>query len=348
MKAFRQLGFLKLPLQRAQAAPEDHRVLALFRNRAELKKAFGDLKEEVERLKDRVKQQEGVTRRVRETLGALEQRLGVDETAYPALVFYQLRRLWKSGHDQLERFVGELAAQQEERERRAHLAEHNRRQFARRQSAEQHLHVVRELCAQANQRVATLERERAALRRFWHFFKRRALEQILARARAEAAAAEASFASACQSAAELAAEQAPEFPGLSLQARRLINLTVIAYAEVMCASLTALPLLVMRAREATQHREVIDEYGTRAECLALMHQIQRAETLLGARTRFGREIRARLVHLRRAAQYRAEEDTVPMAESFSDSAEHPSAAAPEGIPNVLAEDTWNIHSVLLG
>jgi hypothetical protein len=41
------------------------------------------------------------------------------------------------------------------------------------------------------------------------------------------------------------------------------------------------------------------------------------------------------------------QDTVPTAESFSDSAAHPSAAAPAGIPNVLAEDTWNIHGVLL-
>ncbi len=347
MKAFRQLGFLKLPFQRAQTAPEDHRVLALFRNRAELKKAFGDLKEEVERLKDRIKQQEGVTRRVRESLAALEQRLGVNETAYPALAFYQLRRLWQSGHELLERFAAELTAQQEERERRQHLAEHNRRQFARRQSAEQHLKVVRELAAQARERVTALERERAELRRFWHFFKRRALEHSLGRARAEAAAANVSFEAAGRSVAQITAESAPEFPGLSLQARRLINLTTIAYAEMMCARLTALPLLVMRAREASQHREVIDEYGTRAECLALMNQIQRAEALLGAHSSFSRDIRARLRSLRPLAQYRDPQDTIPMAESLSGAPGNPAAAPPEGIPNVLAEDTWNIHSVLL-
>ena len=49
MKAFRQLGFLKLSLGH-ESAPEDHRVLALFRNRAELKKAYGDLREEIDRL----------------------------------------------------------------------------------------------------------------------------------------------------------------------------------------------------------------------------------------------------------------------------------------------------------
>ena len=91
MKALRQLGFLKLSLRPDGAPDEDHRVLALFRNRAELKKAYGGLQDEVYRLKDLIKQQEGATQRVQEMLGALEVRLGAPETAYPALVFYQLR-----------------------------------------------------------------------------------------------------------------------------------------------------------------------------------------------------------------------------------------------------------------
>ena len=99
MKALRQLGFLKLSLRPPDAPPEDdHRVLALFRNRAELKKAYGDLQEETFRLKDLVKQQEGATQRVQDMLNALEGRLGAADTAYPALVFYQLRRLWQSVH----------------------------------------------------------------------------------------------------------------------------------------------------------------------------------------------------------------------------------------------------------
>src|ERR1700758_5852403 len=140
MKALRQLGFLKLSLRPDVPLEEDHRVLALFRNRAELKKAYGDLQEESFRLKDLVKQQEGATQRVQEMLNALEGRLGIAETAYPALVFYQLRRLWQSGRELITQFVAELARQQEERERRAHLAQHNRQQFERGKEAEQQLH----------------------------------------------------------------------------------------------------------------------------------------------------------------------------------------------------------------
>ena len=44
MKALRQLGFLKLSLRADGAPEEDHRVLALFRNRAELKIAEREIK----------------------------------------------------------------------------------------------------------------------------------------------------------------------------------------------------------------------------------------------------------------------------------------------------------------
>jgi len=99
MKALRQLGFFKLPFRQDEPEHEDGRVLALFRNRAELKKAYGELQDEIYRLKDRIKQQEGATQRVQEMLNALELRLGIPDSAYPALVFYQLRKLWQSGRE---------------------------------------------------------------------------------------------------------------------------------------------------------------------------------------------------------------------------------------------------------
>ena len=149
MKALRQLGFLKLNLRQDIPLEEDHRVLALFRNRAELKKAYGDLQEETFRLKDLIKQQEGATQRVQEMLNALEGRLGVAESAYPALVFYQLRRLWQTGREMVAAFVADLARQQDERERRTHLAQHNREQFARRQELEGELQAAQALQAEA-------------------------------------------------------------------------------------------------------------------------------------------------------------------------------------------------------
>jgi len=351
MMALRQLGFLKVNLRREDPAAEDHRVLALFRNRAELKKAYGELQEEIYRLKDRIKQQEGATQRVQEMLSALEGRLGLSETAFPALVFYQLRRLWQTGHELIEKFLAELVAQRDERERRQHLAEHNRRVFAKRQGAEQRLRGAEQLAAEAAARVADLEGQRGRLRRFWHYFKRRALEQAVSQARAAVAAAEVALGAARAAAEEVASEPVPEFPGLSLEARRAINIAAIAYAEVLCLRL-ARTRLVMQAREATRHREATDEYGSRSECEALMNQIEGADDLLRGRASLAQEVKQRSERLQQVARYRAATDAAPTAESLAFSEGDALGGTPAGLaaarmPNVLAEDTWDLYRVLL-
>ncbi|MGB6488394.1 MAG: hypothetical protein WBE91_16075, partial [Steroidobacteraceae bacterium] len=341
MMALRQLGFLKVNFRRDDPAEEDHRVLALFRNRAELKKAYGELQEEIYRLKDRIKQQEGATQRVQEMLSALEGRLGLSDTAFPALVFYQLRRLWQAGHELIEKFVAELVAQQDERERRQHLAEHNRRVFAKRQASEQRLRGAEQLAAEEVARVADLEGQRGRLRRFWHYFKRRALEQTISQARAAVAAADVDLRAAREAVEEIEREPVPEFPGVSLDARRAINIAAIAYAEMLCLRLVRTQL-VMQAREATRHREATDEYGSRAECEALMKQIERADDLLRGRASVAQEVKQRSERLQQVARYRAATDAAPTAESLAFSGGDALAGTPGGLaaarmPNVLAE-----------
>src|SRR5580692_101131 len=164
MKALEQFGrLIRVTPKGGEAPDEDHRVLTLFHNRAELKKAYGQLQEEVYRLQDRIKQQEGATARVQEMLGSLESRLGLTETAYPALVFYQLRAMWQRGREILEQFTQELSAQQEERERRALFVEFNRTQFSRRGAGEAAVRSAQLQFNDAQQFVADLAARRALL-----------------------------------------------------------------------------------------------------------------------------------------------------------------------------------------
>ncbi|HXY96098.1 MAG TPA: hypothetical protein VEH00_03930, partial [Steroidobacteraceae bacterium] len=178
MNALRQLGFLKLNLRpERQPDAEEHRVIELFRNRAELKKQYGGLQEETYRLKDLVKQQEAATQRVQDTLNELEARLSSNETAYATLAFYQLRRLWQSGRELVQQFVADLARQQDERERKLHLAHHNRQQFSRRQAAEAAVAAAHAQSEEATALVTQLGGELTKLTRFWHYFKRKALDR---------------------------------------------------------------------------------------------------------------------------------------------------------------------------
>ncbi len=213
MKTLEQFSRLIRVTPKATDDPEDdHRVLTLFRNRAELKKAYGELQEEVYRLKDRIKQQEGATARVQEMLGSLESRLGLTETAYPALVFYQLRAMWQRGREILEQFTAELSAQQEERERRALFVEFNRAQFSRRGAGEAAVRTVQMQFNDAQQFVADLTARRARLQRFWHYFKRRDLEQRLVGAHGALELAGAALDQAC---ADMAAIEAAAAGGVS-------------------------------------------------------------------------------------------------------------------------------------
>lgn len=353
MKTLEQFSRLIRVNPKATDDPEDdHRVLTLFRNRAELKKAYGELQAEVFRLQDRIKQQEGATARVQEMLGSLESRLGLTETAYPALVFYQLRAMWQRGREILEQFAQELSAQQEERERRALFVEFNRTQFAHRQAAENALRTAQTQFNDAQQFVTELAARRAQLTRFWHYFKRRDLDHRLVGAGNALELATTALDEARAGMASLEAEQPPEFPGLSLDARRAINIAAIAYAEVLCLRLADTSLMSL-AKEAVGRREPVDAYGGRPECEALIALIARARMVLESKVNVAQDVKARSDSMRTCARYRDALDTAPTPESVSLGESDVLAGAPLGaqaairMPNVLSEDTWDLFRVLL-
>jgi hypothetical protein len=339
MKLIKQLGFLRLggaPKQKLEV--DDDRVLHLFKNRAELKKAHSELQNEVQRLRDRIKQQEGATARVQEMLQGLEARLSEPETGYPALVFYQLRELWALGRTLLIQFVTELATQLEERERRAFFAEYNRKQFATRQGVEANLREAELQAAAARDAVALLEQQLAALQRFWHYFKRRAVRQRLQAATLQSMLRVQDLEAARGERDALDAQTPPEFAGLSIDARRAINMAAIAYGQVLYERLARTPLMEM-ARDAAGRREPPrEDYGDRARCEATMVEIVRGRGLLQQKTSVTAEVKQRAERLRELAKYRNGNDTVPTPDSL--------ASAVDGT-KVLTDDLWEIFRVLL-
>jgi len=339
MQRLRQLGFLHVALRDPNAAPDAGRVMDLFRSRIELKKSFSNAQEEIQRLKDRVKQQEGATARVQELLQDLERRLTQPASGYQSLVFYQLKELWSLGQRLLQQFVSELESQQVERERRNFFADLNRRQFSKRQSVEADYLQAEGAAAAARARVNELERQLLGLQRFWHYFRRRAPRHELHGASIQVLLSERALGEARTARDALAAEQ-PKFCGLSIDSRRAINLAAVAYAQVLRERLSGTGLFESTHRASGRREPGSDEYGTRKECERLMSDIQRARVLLEKRDDVLTEIRTRADALRRLARYRADSDSVPEPSSLADDG---TGAATE----VLAEDCWEIYRVLL-
>lgn len=341
MKFFGQLGFLQLSLPGARRlVHDDGRVLNLFRNRAELKKAYSAIQDELLQLKDRIKQQEGATARVQEMLQGLELRLACPATGYPAMVFYQLRDLWSAGRKLLDEFVTELAAQREDHERRQFLAEHNRRQFARRQDLEATLQTARAAAEVARDHGAALRQQLAQHGCWWHYFKRRDLRHQLQAASTQTLLADQELATANLARDAALAEPEPAFPGLSLASRRAINMAAIGYSQLLCDRL-ARSRLLEPARDASARREPPAEaYGDRGRCERMMIEIDKARALLQQRGTVQQEIREMAEQLKPRARYRSESDTVPISESLT---------ASPGVrgTSVLIDDSWEIHRLLL-
>jgi hypothetical protein len=353
MRFLKQLGLLNLGASRPARLEDDGRVLHLFRNRAELKKAYAELQDEIYRLRDRVKQQEGVTARVQDQLEILEERLARGATAYSTVVFYHLRDLWNAGRELIAQMIGDLARAQDERERRQFLADFNRRQFDRRQMVEARLQVTELEAADVRAKVAELDAARAKASRWWHYFRRRDLERRRQVMGYELQSAAKALAAARAAVEVLAAEPVPEFPGLSIEARRAINLAAIGYAEVLCARLARTPLVLL-AREAVQRREPLDTYGDRNACLVMLDDIARAKAILQQRGQVALEVRARSDRLKGHAQYRSSQDTVPSEESLvrareaaPDSRQPGSKDGSDSPVAVLRDDLWNLQQVLL-
>ena len=87
---------------------EQDRLLLLFANRANLKKEFAGLREERYHLLDKLKQQEGATQRAKDQMTELEALLADPIAGFNAVVFYQLRNIWMTCHDEMELFAAEL------------------------------------------------------------------------------------------------------------------------------------------------------------------------------------------------------------------------------------------------
>lgn len=323
---------------------EDERVLALFRNRIELKKELTALDDDRHRLLDRLKLQEGATMRVEEQMTALEQYLGRPDEGYKCLAYYRLKGLWRVACKRLEQFGAELARQQKDRERRQQVADFERQKRERSLVFERELTEARVLGEQLQAEQKLARQRLAQLNGFWNYFRRRRTsDEIHARDyRIVEATGQISRLEAEVVAIE--SEPPPLFPGLSVEGRRAVNVAVIAYAEMLYDRLAAGGLAEL-ARQSTLKRVFDAHYGSPQECQALMQAASTATSEVEGMSEDLAEIKARADRLRRQVVYRNDEDTVPVPDSVGSADAR--ANAKRGAPNVLLDEYWELYRAMV-
>lgn len=324
--------------------------MQLFQNRAGLKKAYADLKDEFHLLRDRLKQQEGSTIRVQEQLDALGELLADPKTGFGALVFFQLRGLWKTCHQQLAGFATDLTHQAEIRETAKHAAACEAQKNARLAEVDERLRAASEVADRQREQLTAVLNEIASLTAFWHYFKRRRLQKSLEAQRHRLAIADSAVGDLHAERSAIAGEAAPDFPGISLAARRNINLAIISYAESLCEHVDAYGL-AGRAKEAVARRVHEMSFGDRAECESYMQRVQKALAAVANHKKITAGVRVKLERLRAMGEYRNAADTVPTSDSLAAAAESDASKAGKGGAaanwNVLAEDYWDLYALLL-
>lgn len=330
---------------------EDERLLNLFRNRAELKKAFSDLQKSLRLAEERLASQEAATRRAEERFQAIEQLLAQPGTGYTALVYFQLRALWRVCHERLQAISDELRGRNEERLRREELMRFNQDKQRQLAALDQQVAQAKDEVEERRTRRDAVAAELEGAQGIFAYFRRRTLSELLTQRRVELEAARLRLAELQDRRAGVSAEPWPEFDGLDVASKREINIKVIAAAQELYLHF-ANDELARMARDANVSSVQDMRYGSEEECKQLIGKIQRAIASLGADGFRSAEIDARAEALARQVQFRSPRETVPMASSVA-YIEMPMRAAGAGarrLPlevNVLAEESWDLYDVFI-
>jgi len=93
-------------------------------------------------------------------------------------------------------------------------------------------------------------------------------------------------------------------------------------------------------------------FGTRADCEGYMQRVQQAQTAVANQKQITVALKVKLDRLRATCEYRNNADTVPTADSLAPAAadvELGKIAKSQAAPtwNVLAEDYWDLYTLLL-
>lgn len=333
---------VRRPLRSRTDPAEEERLLKLFWNRAELKKELSGLDEELHQLKDRLKQQVAANDRAQEQSEALESLLGMPERGFDALVHFGLRSIWRNCRSQLEQLTQDLRRQQEERERRRQQEEFQLDRGERLKLADERLAATAQEAGVAAALLTENERRLASLRGFWNYFRRRRLAAAIEQLHLRASNADRQLADMREAHRTIEKEPLPEFQGLSVEGRRVINMAIIAYAALLHQRLHMLGLA--GASRVAMSRSVHDaRHGSQDACLARLGEIRKGLAIIRRQEGIAAEVRGEAERLRRIAQFRGTSDTVPVPESIAFAQPLP----PDAGRGLLIDDYWDISRILL-
>ena len=339
------------PLQSNSSEPDEERLLKLFWNRAELKKELASLRAEGDRLKEQLQQQEGATLRSQQRLEQLEGLLADPLQAANAAVFYQLRGVWHSCRKKMSRMANDLFEHQQGRERQRTLDIFETKHQAALDVILGHIEKAEREVNELKQEIRSLRERHQKLGGFWNYFKRRALVSKADPIKVEIERADARLERFRLARKEKESEARPVVDAVSIEGRRKINLALIVIAQELFLHFDQHNISVL-AREASVRQVHDATYGGIDECREMNAYIEKRLRSMPGGEDLAATLQNRTKALEKSAMYRRDTDTVPVAGTCSEipvkMTDGFETHKIQSIPlNVLAEEYWEIYSVLL-
>jgi hypothetical protein len=342
-------------LERQPAAPTEE-LLKLYWNRADVKRELKALRRERFELLDKLKEQEGAILRAQEQLEGLERLLTNPLAAANAMVYFQLRHLWRIGAQRLEQFGRELQTQREKRERTqlqdAEIAKRQRRLDA----VKEKMAGLADKRRAAAEEQARIEQKLENMNRLLRLFRSGALKRQIEGLRGGRQMLEEKLDELRALTEKIQGEPLPEPEGLSLDSRRLINTAVIALAQHLVVHFSEHDLASL-AKTSTERAVADMKFGDRRDCDRMVERIREKIEELKQQKTFADQVKRRTDLLLTEVKYRNDTDSVPTVECVQLINRTPGAQlnelelarrtsdAPLRI-NVVADDYWDLLAVM--
>jgi len=325
---------------------DSDKLMDLYWNRAELKKAFAEARNEQFRLKDRIKQQEGATARVQQKLDHIESLLLEPNSAYNVLVFYFLRGLAHRCESKLAGFAEQLKRQREKRQHESLMSTWHASLERDSAAYDERLLAVRAQIEHAEEDIATLSAHLAAMGFFKRMFRRRSVNAEIRDRQQVISSAQDEQQTLLANIAAINDRAPPDAPGLDTGSKRSINLLILAFAQQLYLQFSD-PAFANLVKESMEKSAGGVNYGSQLECKALLEQIQKRIDILDRSTDHATVLQRRAKLIGEKAMFDEESDVVPIPDSVATVFDFDeSGRVVETHVPILVANYWGVSRVL--
>jgi len=325
---------------------ESEKLLQLYWNRAELKKEFAGLRNEQYRLQEQVKQREGATARVQQKLDHLERLLLDPDWVYNVIIYYQLKQLNLRCQSRLEKFAEQLKQQREQRQHNRLVGSWNERRAQEAAGIERQI-VEQRMQVQMLEDQLQAERHRlVTMSGFLKIFRRRSVTASLDNLAETIESAQRQEEELLLQYDEIQNRLPPDTEGLDIATKRLINFTILAFAQQLFEHFDEDGIAGM-AKEASEKSVGAINYGGKKECDVIVGRVQKLAASFDDLSDIADVLQQRAKLIADKAQFRGNDDAVPVSRTAATLfAISKKGAVKESSANLLGDNYWNLANIV--